>query len=444
MLNIAYTLTHHDESVKCLLAFGTSALWYATEILATIEWGMQHWKMEEPFPVPPIPKWLSMPGLTQTTMPLRGELPLPSPVIHLRDIHFWGPTLWAWIAVLLQYWQDHISVPLYSGRVRKASELTKVLIRNINPWLPHRSRFSWDYVINHTTLWLDIRKQFVKEHFQEWEAQKTHPYQLGPLEHDTELAYHRRLTRRQAEMDTMDSREEEAKKLLLECQMVREEQKLQATPVRMDMCPAAMESSLYPNWKHKQDTKPKGIDKLRPYKMPKEEAKGKLTLEEELDTKSVFNPLVPSSQSSKAPNLQLRYKLSPGSDATGPKTPPHFCEGPISIPPYEVSILGIPNKSAALLPIMDHENNLLNLAPGLPVKGVGLSGIGCGIGRGSGLSSGTGSPMSIGLPVGTSLGVTLKIRARVSTPAQFEDKQSSSEEEEDMDATTESTQDPEL
>ena len=432
------------KSVKCLLAFGTSALWYAAEILATIEWGMQHWKMEEPFPMLPIPKWLCMPELTQTTMLLRGELPLPSPVIHLRDIHFQGPTLWAWMAVLLQYWQDHISVPLYSGWVRKASELAKVLIRDINPWLPHRSRFSWDYVTNHATLWLDIHKQFVEEHFQEWEAQKTHPYQLGPLEHNTELTYHRRLARRQAEMHTVDSREEEAKKLLLECHMACEEQKLQATPTRTDVCPAGIEGSLYPNWKHKQDTKPKGIDKLKPYKMPKEEAKGKLTLEEKLDTKSVFNPLVPSSQSSEVPNSQLHDKLSPGSDAAGPKTPPHFCEGPISIPPFEVSVPGIPNKSAALLPITDHENALLSLAPGLPVKGVGLSGIGCGIGRESGLSSGTGSPMSIGSPAGTSLGVTLKIRARVPTPAQLEDKQSSSEEEEDMDATTESTQDPEL
>ena len=65
------------------------------------------------------------------------------------------------MAVLLQYWQDHISAPLYSSQVRKASKLARVLIRDINPWLPHKARFGWDYVVNHTTLWLDIHEQFI-------------------------------------------------------------------------------------------------------------------------------------------------------------------------------------------------------------------------------------------------------------------------------------------
>ena len=164
--NIAYTFTHQDGAVKCLLVFRTGALWYMGEILATIEWGMQHWKMEEPFPGPPITKWLCMPELTQTTTPLRGELLLPSPAIHLRDIH----ALWSWMAMLLQYWQDHISMPLYGGRVRKVSELNKILMRDINPWLPHHSKFSWDYIADHCTLWLDVWEQFIEEHFREWEA----------------------------------------------------------------------------------------------------------------------------------------------------------------------------------------------------------------------------------------------------------------------------------
>ena len=83
---IAYTLTKQDPAVRCLLTFGTGALLYATEILATIEWGTQHWKMEEPHPVPPVLKWLCTPQLTQSMMPLRGELLLPSPGIHMTDI----------------------------------------------------------------------------------------------------------------------------------------------------------------------------------------------------------------------------------------------------------------------------------------------------------------------------------------------------------------------
>ena len=35
---ITYTLTKHDPEVHCLLVFGTSALLYAAEILATVEW----------------------------------------------------------------------------------------------------------------------------------------------------------------------------------------------------------------------------------------------------------------------------------------------------------------------------------------------------------------------------------------------------------------------
>ena len=60
-------------------------------------------------------------------------------------------------------------------------------------------------------------------------------------------------------------------------------------PVRMDVHPASMESSIYPSWRCKQDTKPKGAVQARPYRTPKEEAKKKLTLQEELDAKSVFD-----------------------------------------------------------------------------------------------------------------------------------------------------------
>ena len=143
----------------------------------------------------------------------------------------------------------------------------------------------------------------------------------------------------------------------------------------MDVCPAGMEGSLY--WQWMQNTKPKGADKASPYKMLKDEAmKEKISLEEELDTKSVFNPLAPSSQLSEAPSLQPCDEASPESDAAGPKTPLHFSETPISIPPFDVSILGIPNKSAALSLLQILKNALFNLAPGSPVKGVGLSIIG--------------------------------------------------------------------
>ena len=47
--HIACSLTPDHEAVKCLVAFGENALKYATEVLATIEWGTQHWKLQESF-----------------------------------------------------------------------------------------------------------------------------------------------------------------------------------------------------------------------------------------------------------------------------------------------------------------------------------------------------------------------------------------------------------
>ena len=177
---------------------------------------MQHWKLQEPFPVLPVSKWLCMPQMTQTTMPLRGELPLTPVGAHLRDIHVRSSTLLAWMAVLLQFWQDHITQDLFRGCLRQASNLANTLIHDINPWLPHSARFGWDYVATQATLWLDIREQFTEEHFREWEAQKSQPCQLGTLEHDTEIIYHQCLTKRQAELEAVESREAAAKQLPLE------------------------------------------------------------------------------------------------------------------------------------------------------------------------------------------------------------------------------------
>ena len=57
-LAIGHTLTPDHEAVKCLSAFGDQVQKFAAEILATIEWGTQHWKLQESFPVPLVPKWL--------------------------------------------------------------------------------------------------------------------------------------------------------------------------------------------------------------------------------------------------------------------------------------------------------------------------------------------------------------------------------------------------
>ena len=112
---IALTLAPDHEAVKCLLAFGENALKYAAEVLAITEWGTQHWKLQEPFAVPQVPRWLHTPEMIQTMMPLRGELPLILSGAHLEDIHICSPAFSVWMAILLQYWQDHMTRHLFGG-----------------------------------------------------------------------------------------------------------------------------------------------------------------------------------------------------------------------------------------------------------------------------------------------------------------------------------------
>ena len=181
-LAISCTLTPDHEAVKCLSAFGDQAQKFAAEILATIEWGTQHWKLQESFPVPLVPKWLCMLEYIQTTTPMQGEMPLVPPGTHYKDIRVRCPAVWAWMAVLLQFWQDHMTRHRYGGCFHQVSELANTLIWDINVWMPHSMQFGWNYVATHASLWLDIRDQFTEEHLEEWEAQKFRAVALNDLE----------------------------------------------------------------------------------------------------------------------------------------------------------------------------------------------------------------------------------------------------------------------
>ena len=52
------TFSSDHEAVKCLSAFSNQAQKFAAEVLAIIEWGTQHWKLQETFPLPVFPRWL--------------------------------------------------------------------------------------------------------------------------------------------------------------------------------------------------------------------------------------------------------------------------------------------------------------------------------------------------------------------------------------------------
>ena len=70
--------------------------------------------------------------------------------------------------------------------------------------------------------------------------------------------------------------------------------------------------------------------------MPKEDAGNGLTLEEELDAASVFDPLKPDSQSSQ-PDTQGCSASDSTLGAEGLRTLPHYSEAPAMIPPFDLA-----------------------------------------------------------------------------------------------------------
>ena len=181
--------------MKCLSVFGDQAQKFAAEMLAIVEWGTQHWKLQESFPVPVVPKWLRTLEFIQTTMPVWGELPLVPPDTHYEDIRMRCPAVWGWMAVLLQFWQDHMTGHLFGGRFHKVSNLANT------PDPGHQRVDAPLHAIRmelrgHThLLWLDIQDQFAEEHLEEWEAQKCRTTSLNDLERDTKAVYRAHIIR---------------------------------------------------------------------------------------------------------------------------------------------------------------------------------------------------------------------------------------------------------
>ena len=404
-------------SVCRRLAFGDQAQKFAVEVLAIIEWGTQHWKLQETFPVPVIPRWLQMPEFTQTMTLLRGELPLMPMGGHLEDIRMRCPVMWSWMAVLLQYWQDHMTPYLYGGRFCCISDLVATVIRDINLWLPHQVHFGWGYVAMNATLWIDQWDHFAMEHQEEWAEQKEQECALNDLERNTEVVYRACIIRRQEDKLLVNSKEAAAKDLPPERRAARAERQAGTMPRKDSMSSTSMSTTLYPDWVLSRAGKHMSPDTPQPYRMPREGTSRHLTLEEELDASSMFDPL----------------QLSQG--AEGPRTPPHYSETPTPIPQFDIAKVGVLPRMS---PITDQENALLNITPGSPVRHATPPGLDRGQG-GSGRSSCADSPMSLGSPVaGSSLALALKVHTRPKTPSTFSrweelPRSTVEEEEEEMD-----------
>ena len=119
---------------------------------------------------------------------------------------------------------------------------------------------------------------------------------------------------------------------------------------------------LYPNWILRDKTKPAGHDACRPYWAPKEDAGNDLTLEEELDAASVFDPLKPGSQSSQ-PENQGCSALDSTLGAEGQRMLLHYSEVPAMIPPFDLARVGILSKMS---PITGPRERTPELGAGVP------------------------------------------------------------------------------
>ena len=224
----------------------------------------------------------------------------------------------------------------------------------------------WLGVCGHEQMWIDQRDHFSMEHLEEWAEQKEQECTLNDLERDTEVVYRARIIRMQEDKVLADSKEAAAKDLPPEQRAARAERQAGAT-LRKD----GMSSTLYPDWVLSWACRHMSLDMPQPYRTPREDTGRRLTLEEELDASSVFDPL----------------QLSQG--AEGPQTSPHYSETPTYIPQFDIAKVGVLPK---MLPITDQENALLNLTPGSPLMHATPPGLGRGKG-GSGPSSCSGSPM---------------------------------------------------
>ena len=163
------------------------------------------------------------------------------------------------------------------------------------------------------------------------------------------------IIRRQEDKFLADSKEAAAKDLPPEGRAARTERQAGAMLRKDGMSSTSMSAILYPNWVLSRAGKRTSPDTSQPYQTPREDAIKCLTLEEELDASSMFDPLL----------------LSQG--AEGPWMPPPYSETPTYIPPFDIAKVGVLPKMS---PITDQENALLNLAPGSPVMRATPPGLG--------------------------------------------------------------------
>ena len=114
------------------------------------------------------------------------------------------------------------------------------------------------------------------------------------------MVYRARIIRRQEDKVLADSKEAAVKDLPPERRAAHAERQAGATPRKDGMSSTSMSATLYPDWVLSQAGRRTSPDTPQLYQMPREDTGRCLTLEEELDASSVFDPLQ-SSQGAEGP-----------------------------------------------------------------------------------------------------------------------------------------------
>ena len=105
------------------------------------------------------------------------------------------------------------------------------------------------------------------------------------------MVYRAHIIRRQEDKLIADSKEAAAKNLPPERRVAHAERQASATLRKDDMSSTSMSANLYPDWVLSRAGKHSSPDMPQPYQTPREGTGRRLTLEEELDASSVFDPL---------------------------------------------------------------------------------------------------------------------------------------------------------
>ena len=234
---------------------------------------------------------------------------------------------------------------------------------------------------------------------------------LNDLERETEVVHRDHVISQQDAKERADSKEATAQELPLDRCAARAERQACITPTKVDAYVSSTNAGvpLYPNWVVRSKMKPTGQDTPTRYQVPREDVACTLMLAEELDEASVLDPLQLESQSSQPDTAD-------SSGAEGPRTLLHYSDISLTVPPFDLAQLGILPKMS---PVTEQENDLLNMAPGSPIRHANPPGLSQSRNR-SKCSWYSGSPMSIGSPAGTSSLVhALQVHTRPTTPTIF-------------------------